>query len=71
VEIDPRYFRPSEVDHLRGDATKARVKLGWTPKVAFTELVRMMVDQDRDLARRERTLSDSGYPTTSRGVAAQ
>ncbi len=71
VEIDPRYFRPSEVDHLQGDASKARVTLGWTPKVSFTELVHMMVDQDRDLARRERTLSDSGYAVPSRGVAAQ
>jgi GDPmannose 4,6-dehydratase len=71
VEIDPRYFRPSEVDHLQGDASKARLRLGWTPKVSFTELVHMMVDQDRDLARRERTLSDSGYAVASRGVAAQ
>jgi GDPmannose 4,6-dehydratase len=71
VEIDPRYFRPSEVDHLQGDASKALLRLGWTPKVSFTELVHMMVDQDRDLARRERTLSDSGYTVASRGVAAQ
>jgi GDPmannose 4,6-dehydratase len=71
VEIDPRYFRPSEVDHLQGDASKARAKLGWTPKVSFTELVRMMVDHDWDLARRERTLSDSGYSVSLRGVAAQ
>jgi len=71
VEIDPRYFRPSEVDHLEGDASKARAKLGWMPKVSFTELVRMMVDHDWDLARRERTLSDSGYSVSLRGVAAQ
>ncbi len=70
VEIDPRYFRPSEVDHLRGDASKAHAKLAWTPKVSFTELVRMMVDQDRDLAQRERTLSDSGYRVAKRGVMA-
>ncbi len=46
VEIDPRYFRPAEVDLLLGDATKARTKLGWKPKVTFTEFVRMMVDAD-------------------------
>jgi len=46
VKIDPRYFRPSEVDELQGDATKAREKLGWAPKVSFKELVRMMVDAD-------------------------
>ena len=46
VEIDPRYFRPSEVDVLLGDATKARERLGWEPKVSFEELVRIMVDAD-------------------------
>ena len=51
VEIDPRYFRPAEVDLLLGDATKARTKLGWKPKVGFSELVRMMVDADLDLVR--------------------
>jgi GDPmannose 4,6-dehydratase len=64
VEMDSRYFRPSEVDHLQGDASKARAKLGWTPKVSFTELVRMMVDGDLELARRERSLADSGYRVT-------
>jgi len=46
VRIDPRYYRPAEVDTLLGDATKAREKLGWTPKVSFPELVRLMVDAD-------------------------
>ncbi len=46
VEIDPRYFRPAEVDLLIGDASKARQKLGWEPKVKFKELVRLMVDED-------------------------
>jgi GDPmannose 4,6-dehydratase len=46
VEIDPRYFRPTEVDHLHGDASKARAKLGWKPKVGFRELVEMMVRAD-------------------------
>jgi GDPmannose 4,6-dehydratase len=46
VEIDPRYLRPTEVDHLCGDASKARAKLGWQPKVRFKELVEMMVRSD-------------------------
>ena len=46
VEIDPRYFRPTEVEFLQGDARKARQKLGWEPKVTFKELVRIMVDAD-------------------------
>lgn len=51
VEIDPRYFRPAEVDLLLGDSTKARKKLGWQPRVSFPELVRMMVDADMELIR--------------------
>lgn len=46
VEIDPRYFRPTEVGYLQGDASKARKKLGWQPKVHFKELVKLMVDAD-------------------------
>lgn len=46
VEVDPRYFRPAEVDLLIGDATKARQKLGWQPEITFNELVRTMVDAD-------------------------
>jgi GDPmannose 4,6-dehydratase len=53
VEIDPRYFRPAEVDLLLGDASKARTKLGWEPKVDFNQLVKLMVDHDLELARRE------------------
>jgi len=52
VEIDPRYFRPAEVDLLIGDASKAELKLGWRPRVTFRELARMMVDADLDLARK-------------------
>ena len=58
VKIDPRYFRPAEVDLLLGDATKARDVLGWKPKVNFKELVEMMVEHDRALAREERLLVD-------------
>jgi len=46
VEIDPRYYRPTEVDHLCGDASKAREKLGWKPRVHFKELIEMMVKSD-------------------------
>lgn len=46
VEIDPSYFRPTEVDFLQGDASKARTKLGWRPKSKFADLVKLMVDAD-------------------------
>ncbi len=58
VEIDPRYFRPTEVDLLLGDANKARECLGWEPKVGLGDLARMMVDADMDLARRERVMKE-------------
>ena len=53
VEIDPRYFRPTEVDHLCGDPSKARAKLGWKHKVPFDALVREMVEADLAAVRRE------------------
>jgi GDPmannose 4,6-dehydratase len=61
VRVDPRYFRPTEVAALLGDATKAREKLGWQPKVAFEELVREMVWQDVGLARRTGLLTSEGF----------
>ena len=60
VVVDPRYFRPAEVDVLEGDATKARLALGWTPKVTFPDLVAMMVESDLRLAQQERALVDAG-----------
>jgi len=69
VETDPRYFRPTEVDYLLGDATKARTKLGWQPKVTFRELVRIMVHHDADLARQEVTLTNAGHRVVTRGVS--
>jgi GDPmannose 4,6-dehydratase len=57
VKIDPRHFRPSEVDALAGDASKARRVLGWEPKVTFRALARMMVDADIELARRENAMT--------------
>jgi GDPmannose 4,6-dehydratase len=58
VDIDPRYFRPAEVDLLLGDATKARQELGWRPKVTFKELAKMMTEADWELARRERVVAE-------------
>jgi GDPmannose 4,6-dehydratase len=63
VEIDPRYFRPAEVDLLIGDPTKAVTKLGWKPKVHLPELVKMMVSNDMKLAEKELHLRDGGYET--------
>jgi GDPmannose 4,6-dehydratase len=54
VEFDPRYTRPSEVDVLLGDPTKAKTVLGWEPEVDFPNLVKMMVEHDLELARREK-----------------
>jgi GDPmannose 4,6-dehydratase len=67
VELDPRYLRPTEVNDLRGDATKAREKLGWRPTVGFEELVRMMTEHDLELARQEKTLRAAGHRVVSSG----
>jgi GDPmannose 4,6-dehydratase len=61
VKADPRYLRPTEVDFLCGDASKARAKLGWAPEVNFPDLVKMMVDNDLELAEQERTLTRAGH----------
>jgi GDPmannose 4,6-dehydratase len=61
VEFDARYLRPTEVDHLLGDASKAKQDLDWEPTVDFQGLVKMMVDHDMDQARRERVLVDAGH----------
>jgi GDPmannose 4,6-dehydratase len=61
VEVDPRYFRPAEVDLLLGDASKARQELGWKPRVNFKGLVKMMVDGDWQMARRERMIADQEH----------
>ena len=58
VEIDSRYFRPSEVDLLQGDASKARRLLSWQPRISFKELARMMVDADLKATERERAMQD-------------
>jgi GDPmannose 4,6-dehydratase len=61
VEVDPRYFRPTEVDSLQGDSSRARKILGWKPRTSFDDLVRMMVAHDLELARQEKTLRDAGH----------
>jgi GDPmannose 4,6-dehydratase len=61
VEIDPRYFRPTEVDCLLGDPARAAKVLGWTARTSFEELVRMMVDHDMELAAQELTLRQAGH----------
>jgi len=68
VETDPRYLRPTEVDYLCGDSSKAREKLGWKPKVSFAELVQIMMEHDLELARQERTLAKAGHKMVTRGV---
>ena len=60
IQIDSRYFRPTEVDILLGDSTKARQVLGWRPEIGFKQLVKMMVEADWQLARRERLIKESG-----------
>jgi GDPmannose 4,6-dehydratase len=70
VEIDQRYLRPTEVDVLQGNASKARRVLGWRPKVGFAQLIKMMIAHDHDLARRERTLKSAGYDAPERGAAS-
>ncbi len=61
VAVDPRYFRPTEVETLLGDPTKAREKLGWTPKITFKELVAEMVREDLKSAERDELVKKHGY----------
>jgi GDPmannose 4,6-dehydratase len=61
VRVDPRYFRPAEVDSLLGDASKIRDKLGWRPQISFEGLVREMVTADLALAQRDALVAKQGY----------
>ncbi len=65
VHVDPRYFRPTEVETLLGDASKAREKLGWTAEVTFPELVAEMVESDLDAAKRDALVAKEGYKVYS------
>jgi GDPmannose 4,6-dehydratase len=71
VVVESRYFRPAEVDHLRGDASKAREVLGWVPRMSFEELVRTMAEHDLELARQERTLLSAGHIGGVRGASRE
>jgi len=61
VEVDPRYFRPTEVDFLLGDASKARKELGWEPRISFHDMVSQMVREDLEEAKRDQLCKESGY----------
>jgi GDPmannose 4,6-dehydratase len=65
VRVDPRYFRPTEVETLLGDATKAKEKLGWVPKITFKELVAEMIHHDMDEARRDELCRNEGFRINS------
>jgi len=66
VAVDPRYFRPTEVETLLGDATKARVKLGWTPQTTFSDLVAEMVREDLKSSERDELIKDHGFKPMDR-----
>lgn len=63
VKVDPRYFRPAEVDMLLGDPSKARAKLGWKPETTFELLIKEMVSADLELARQDATMAKQGFKT--------
>jgi len=63
VKVDERYFRPTEVETLLGDSTKAKTKLGWSPRITFNELVSEMVREDYNAAKRDQLIKDHGYET--------
>jgi GDPmannose 4,6-dehydratase len=62
VAVDPRYFRPAEVETLLGDSSKARANLGWVPKISFKELVSEMIQKDLTAAERELAMSQWKRP---------
>jgi GDPmannose 4,6-dehydratase len=57
IKVDPRYFRPTEVEMLLGDASKAKKKLNWFPKISFNQLVKEMVDEDLKLAKNDQLIN--------------
>ena len=67
VRIDPRYFRPAEVETLLGDPSLAREKLGWTPTTSLEEMVEEMIDHDLEEARKEAYLKREGFKVVGRG----
>src|SRR5262249_55138238 len=63
VKVDPRYFRPAEVDSLLGDPTEARTRVGWVPEVSLDALVKEMVREDLQIARRDAVIAREGFKT--------
>ena len=61
IKVDPRYFRPTEVDFLLGNSDKARKELGWIPSISLEELIREMIDSDMEEAKKEALLKKSGF----------
>jgi GDPmannose 4,6-dehydratase len=61
VKVDPRYYRPTEVETLLGDPSKAKAKLGWTPTTTFEELVKEMIDADYTAARKDSLVKMAGF----------
>jgi len=66
VRVDPRYYRPTEVETLLGDPSKAHEKLGWRPKIALAELVKEMVNSDYDSARKDELIKRAGFKAYDR-----
>ena len=66
VKVDPRYFRPTEVDTLLGDAGKAQRQLGWRAEIGFATLVKEMIEADREHARRDALVAREGFKTYTR-----
>jgi GDPmannose 4,6-dehydratase len=64
IRIDPRYFRPTEVETLLGDPTKAKEKLGWVPEITLDQMVREMVGADLAEAKKDALLKSNGYNVT-------
>jgi len=67
VAVDPRYFRPTETEALLGDPTKAKEKLGWSPKITFKEMVHEMMENDLQLAKKDALVKEHGYRTFDYG----
>jgi GDPmannose 4,6-dehydratase len=65
IQVDPKYFRPTEVDLLIGDATKSRTKLNWSPKHSLQDLVNDMMQSDLHLMKKDEYLKDGGFTTMS------
>ena len=65
IKVDPRYFRPTEVDYLLGDSQNAKKDLGWVPKTTLEELIKEMIDADKEEAKKEAILKKSGFKINS------